>query len=182
MCSSHCHPQGKTVTSATIVYHLAKLSQAQVLVCAPSNIAVCPPISIVFVCFSTNRSFPKVDQLTEKIALTGLKVVRLCAKSREAVSSRIDHLTLHNMVRAEFSYRFAAVLLCDMHTLCQVTSMEGAVPELSKLQRLKREFGELKPADAKRYTMLLRDTEAKLLQVCVLHMDTCLSFRPSLCS
>ncbi|GLH13682.1 Regulator of nonsense transcripts 1 homolog, partial [Gryllus bimaculatus] len=47
---------GKTVTSATIVYHLVKQSGGSVLVCAPSNIAV--------------------DQLTEKIHRTGLKVVR----------------------------------------------------------------------------------------------------------
>ena len=45
---------GKTVTSATTVYHLVKQHQGQVLVCAPSNIAV--------------------DQLTEKIHKTGLKV------------------------------------------------------------------------------------------------------------
>ncbi len=45
---------GKTVTSATVVYHLAKQNHGQVLVCAPSNIAV--------------------DQLTEKIHRTGLKV------------------------------------------------------------------------------------------------------------
>ena len=45
---------GKTVTSATVVYHLSKQNQGQVLVCAPSNIAV--------------------DQLTEKIHKTGLKV------------------------------------------------------------------------------------------------------------
>lgn len=31
---------GKTVTSATIVYQLAKMGQGQVLVAAPSNIAV----------------------------------------------------------------------------------------------------------------------------------------------
>jgi hypothetical protein len=54
-------------------------SQSQVLVCAPSNVAV--------------------DHLTEKIALTGLKVVRLASKSRESVLSSIDHLTLHHMVR-----------------------------------------------------------------------------------
>lgn len=46
---------GKTVTSATIVYHLVKQTNGQVLVCAPSNIAV--------------------DQLAEKIHRTGLKVV-----------------------------------------------------------------------------------------------------------
>ena len=47
---------GKTVTSATVVYHLAKQNHGQVLVCAPSNIAV--------------------DQLTEKIHRTGLKVIK----------------------------------------------------------------------------------------------------------
>lgn len=70
---------GKTVTSATIVYHLVKQSYGQVLVCAPSNIAV--------------------DQLTEKIHKTGLKVVRLCAKSREAIDSPVSFLALHNQIR-----------------------------------------------------------------------------------
>jgi regulator of nonsense transcripts 1 len=45
---------GKTVTSGTIVYHLTRQNQGQVLVCAPSNIAV--------------------DQLAEKLHKTGLKV------------------------------------------------------------------------------------------------------------
>lgn len=70
---------GKTVTTASIVYHLVKETKEQVLVTAPSNIAV--------------------DQLTEKIHRCGIKVVRLCAKSREAVSSSVDFLTLHNMIR-----------------------------------------------------------------------------------
>ena len=70
---------GKTVTSATIVYHLSKMGQGQALVCAPSNVAV--------------------DQLTEKLHLTGLKVVRLCAKSREAVQTNVEQLTLHYQVR-----------------------------------------------------------------------------------
>lgn len=70
---------GKTVTSATIVYHLVKQNHAQVLVCAPSNIAV--------------------DQLTEKIHKSGLKVVRLCAKSREAIDSPVAFLALHNQIR-----------------------------------------------------------------------------------
>ena len=52
----------------------------QVLVCAPSNIAV--------------------DQLAEKIHRTKLKVVRLCAKSREAIDSPVSFLALHNQVRA----------------------------------------------------------------------------------
>lgn len=70
---------GKTVTSATIVYHMVKQNKAQVLVCAPSNIAV--------------------DQLTEKIHRSGLKVIRLCAKSREDVSNDVSFLALHNQVR-----------------------------------------------------------------------------------
>ncbi|KAI3495810.1 hypothetical protein L1887_38156 [Cichorium endivia] len=65
---------GKNVTSAAIVYHMGKQDQGQVLVCAPSNVAV--------------------DQLAEKISATGLKVVRLCANSREAVSSPVEHLRI----------------------------------------------------------------------------------------
>lgn len=67
---------GKTVTSASIVYHLAQQRQGQVLVAAPSNVAV--------------------DHLTEKIAAAGLKVVRVTARSRETVSTAVDHLCLHN--------------------------------------------------------------------------------------
>lgn len=50
------------------------------MVCAPSNIVV--------------------DQLAEKIHNSGLKVVRICSKSREAVSSNVEFLTLHNQVRS----------------------------------------------------------------------------------
>ncbi len=70
---------GKTVTSASLVYHLAQQGQGQVLVTAPSNVAV--------------------DQLAEKIAATGLKVVRLAAKSRESVASLVEPLTLHYQAR-----------------------------------------------------------------------------------
>lgn len=45
------------MTSATIVYHLSKSGQGQVLVAAPSNVAV--------------------DQLAEKIHQAGLKVTRM---------------------------------------------------------------------------------------------------------
>jgi hypothetical protein len=50
----------------------------QVLVAAPSNVAV--------------------DQLAEKVELTGLKVVRIAAKSRETIMSSMEHLTLHYQV------------------------------------------------------------------------------------
>ena len=114
---------GKTVTSASIVYHLAKQSMGQVLVCAPSNVAV--------------------DQLTEKIHTTGLRVVRLAAKSRETVASSIDHLTLHNMVR-------------------ELGNAEGAGREqLRKLQMLKDELGELVAADEKKYRQLRGQAEVE---------------------
>ncbi|XP_035667154.1 regulator of nonsense transcripts 1-like isoform X1 [Branchiostoma floridae] len=115
---------GKTVTSASIVYHLAKQNNGQILVCAPSNIAV--------------------DQLTEKIHRTGLKVVRLCAKSREAIDSPVSFLALHNQIR----------------------NMERSecLPELQKLQQLKDETGELSSADEKRYRTLKRNAERELLQ------------------
>ncbi|KDD71502.1 hypothetical protein H632_c4905p0, partial [Helicosporidium sp. ATCC 50920] len=56
---------GKTVTSAAIVFHLSRLSGDQVLVVAPSNVAV--------------------DQLTQGIARTGLRVVRLQSRARESL-------------------------------------------------------------------------------------------------
>jgi regulator of nonsense transcripts 1 len=116
---------GKTVTSASLVYHLAKMYSTmnqQILVCAPSNTAV--------------------DQLTEKIHKTGIKVVRLCAKSREAIESSVSFLALHNQVRAHSGPGYT---------------------ELHKLQQLKDEAGELSAADEKRYRTLKRQCERELL-------------------
>jgi regulator of nonsense transcripts 1 len=122
---------GKTVTSATIVYHLSKQGQGQVLVAAPSNVAV--------------------DHLTEKIAATGLKVVRVSARSREAVSNSVEHLCLHSMVQQLSSAGF------------------GGVPapvkaELKKLAALKAEVGELTGKDDERYRRLTRQVERELLK------------------
>ena len=78
MSSKHTKGTGKTVTSATLVFHLSKQAMGQILVTAPSNVAV--------------------DQLTEKIAATGLRVVRLESKTREATASLVDLLCLHIMV------------------------------------------------------------------------------------
>ncbi|TPX39659.1 hypothetical protein SeMB42_g06292 [Synchytrium endobioticum] len=121
---------GKTVTSATIVYHLAKMNDGQILVCAPSNVAV--------------------DQLTEKIHRTGLKVVRVAAKSREALDSSVDALTLHEQVRNNDS-----------------------MPELQKLSRLRDELGELSAADEKRYRMLGRAAERDILSMADVICTTC---------
>ena len=112
---------GKTVTSATIIYHLSKINQGQVLVCAPSNVAV--------------------DQLTERIHLTGLKVVRVTAKSREDVESSVGFLSLHRQV-----------------------GMNDTNPELAKLIQLKAELGELSSQDEKKFKTLTRAAEREILQ------------------
>jgi regulator of nonsense transcripts 1 len=105
-----------------LVFHLAKAYPGQVLVCAPSNVAV--------------------DQLTEKIHTTGLKVVRVTAKSREALESPVLFLTLHEQVR----------------------NNETKI-ELQKLIKLKDEQGELSSSDEKRYKALKRACEREILQV-----------------
>ncbi|KAI9889340.1 MAG: hypothetical protein M1814_005583 [Vezdaea aestivalis] len=111
---------GKTVTSATIIYHLSKINQGQVLVCAPSNVAV--------------------DQLVEKIHQTGLKTVRITAKSREEAESSVSHLALHNQVRNL-----------------------GTNVEFTKLSQLKNELGELSSTDEKKFKTLTRAAERELL-------------------
>jgi len=121
---------GKTVTSATIVYQLVKQNGGPVLVCAPSNTAV--------------------DQLTEKIHKSNLKVVRLCAKSREAIDSPVSFLALHN----------------------QIKNLETNT-ELQKLQQLKDETGELSSVDEKRYRLLKKAAEKELLEAADVICCTC---------
>lgn len=111
---------GKTVTSATVIYHLAKINGGQVLVCAPSNVAV--------------------DQLCERIHRTGLKTVRVTAKSREDVESPVGFLSLHEQVR-----------------------MNDTNVELNKLNQLKSELGELSSQDEKKYKSLVRNAEREIL-------------------
>lgn len=96
------------------------MNPGQVLVCAPSNVAV--------------------DQLTEKIHATGLKVVRVTAKSREALESSVDYLTLHSQVAHS-----------DTH------------PELQKLILLKESQGELSSSDERKYKALTRAAEREIL-------------------
>ncbi|WVQ70770.1 hypothetical protein IAR50_000292 [Cryptococcus sp. DSM 104548] len=121
---------GKTVTSASIVYHLAKMNPGQVLVCAPSNVAV--------------------DHLCEKIHLTGLKVVRLAAKSREALDSSVSFLSLHEQVAR-----------ADTHT------------ELQKLIQLRNDQGELSQSDERKYKVLVRACEKDILNAADVICVTC---------
>jgi regulator of nonsense transcripts 1 len=118
------------VTSASIVYHLAKMNPGQVLVVAPSNVAV--------------------DQLTEKIHRTGLKVVRLAAKSREALDSSVSFLALHNQVAGATTHR-----------------------DLQKLIQLKTEQGELSAQDERRYRNLVRNAERDILNAADVICTTC---------
>ncbi|KAG8624012.1 hypothetical protein KVT40_008988 [Elsinoe batatas] len=121
---------GKTVTSATIIYHLAKVNGGQVLVCAPSNVAV--------------------DQLCERIHRTGLKTVRVTAKSREDVESPVGFLSLHEQVR-----------------------MNDTNVELNKLTQLKNELGELSSQDEKKYKSLIRNAEREILTAADVICCTC---------
>ena len=121
---------GKTVTSATLVYHLTKQpNMGQVLVVAPSNVAV--------------------DQLTEKINATGIRVVRLASKTRENTVSSVDHLCLHIMTPL------------------------AAGDEFQKLKRLKDEIGELTDRDQKKYRAIQIRTEREILKAADVICCTC---------
>ena len=124
---------GKTVTSASLIYHLSKQGTGQVLVCAPSNIAV--------------------DQLAEKVSKTGLKVVRVAAKSRETAASSVDHLSLHIIVQ-------------------HAVDIPGK-KELKKYQKLKEEVGLLSAQDQKRYLFLRNQAEQEILQSADVICTTC---------
>jgi regulator of nonsense transcripts 1 len=119
---------GKTVTSATIVYHLAR-NNGPVLVCAPSNVAV--------------------DHLTQKIHQTGLKVVRITAKSREDIESNVSFLTLHEQIK-----------LLDSDS------------QFTKLQKGKEE-GILTESELRKYYSLLRRAERDILEAADVICTTC---------
>ena len=107
----------------------------QVLVCAPSNVAV--------------------DQLCGKVHETGLKVVRIVAKSREAIATDTDHLSLHNMVT-------------------ELALAEGSGwGNLRKLILLKNELGELLPADEKKFRALRAKAEREILHSADVICCTC---------
>lgn len=123
---------GKTVTSATIVYHIAKQNAGQQASegCIVNTLALCfghdmppphtphlrtppaPPARSTQYLTPPSLRYPQVlvaapsnvavDHLAEKIAATGLRVVRLCARAREdteVVSASVVPLTLHYQVR-----------------------------------------------------------------------------------
>lgn len=109
---------------------MTRQNQGQVLVCAPSNVAV--------------------DHLTAKIHKTGLKVVRIAAKSREALDSPVNFLTLHE----------------------QVNNYAGD-SQLQKLVQLKRAQGELSASDGKKYNVLKHNAERIILENADVICTTC---------
>ncbi|EGD82069.1 ATP-dependent helicase NAM7 [Salpingoeca rosetta] len=120
---------GKTVTSATLVYHLVQ-QRGQVLVCAPSNIAV--------------------EHLAQRIHLTGVKVVRVAAKTREQLEGDASFLSLHN----------------------QVENYTGS-SKFTKLTKLKKELGELSEADERMYRRLYKKIEDIFLRKADVICCTC---------
>jgi len=157
---------GKTVTSASIVFHLSQMGQGPVLVCAPSNVAV--------------------DHLTERIDKTGLRVVRIAAKSREAVPSSVDHLTLHQQVRQLLRDLLSNPSASSSSSSSSSTSFQnqndqfntktnpgGYKLTLAKLQKLRDDHGELSPADEKKYQNLKRALELEILKTAQVICTTC---------
>ncbi|KAI3388588.1 hypothetical protein SNEBB_003801 [Seison nebaliae] len=129
---------GKTSTSSTIVYHLFQETKQQLLVCASSNCAV--------------------DQLADKIYSTGLKVVRVYSKAREALPTIDCPYALHMKVKSE-------------------TNNE----KLAKLQKLKDEFGELTVDDEKEYITMRFAAESRILRDANVICCTCIgAFDPRL--
>jgi regulator of nonsense transcripts 1 len=80
--------------------------------------------------------------------------VRLCSKSREAVSSGVEFLTLHNQVR----------------------SLD--IEEYNKLQKyyaILDETGELQPKDEKEFKQLREDAEYDILETADVICATCIT-------
>lgn len=84
--------------------------------------------------------------------MSGLKVVRIAAKSRESTTSSVDFLCLHTIVR-------------NLDTADK--------QELKKLQLLKDEIGDLTAADARRYRTLRAQAEREVLQAADVICTTC---------
>lgn len=77
-------------------------------------------------------------------------MVRVCAKSREAIDSPVSFLALHNQIRNMKSNS-----------------------DLQKLQQLKDETGELSSSDEKRYRALKKTAEREILEAADVICCTC---------
>lgn len=68
--------------------------KSQILVVAPSNTAV--------------------DMLAEKVYDVGLKVVRVCARNRESISTKVESFSLHNLIMKPNDDNKAMLELIDL--------------------------------------------------------------------
>lgn len=140
---------GKTVTSASLLYHLSRQQGVgQILVCAPSNVAV--------------------EQLAEKIHRTGLRVVRVAARSREHVEGNVEELCLHNMVRA-----LGSVKTETKSGRGYRKRGKGRRRDLRKLFELKDTVGELSTRDDRKLRSLTRELEQDILRNAQVICTTC---------
>ncbi|KAL0228202.1 hypothetical protein RCL1_004345 [Eukaryota sp. TZLM3-RCL] len=134
---------GKTTVCGHLIYHLVQhlkkfpQKNTYIMVCAPSNVAA--------------------DQLAEKIHATGVKVVRIFAKSRESVFSSVEHLALHNVIMQVEAER----------------SKNGKPTVLTQLTQQRFELGELSPADEHRYMQLRLSAEREVLRNTHVFVTTC---------
>ncbi|KAL0226853.1 hypothetical protein P9112_014177 [Eukaryota sp. TZLM1-RC] len=134
---------GKSVTSATIVYYLTQelarnaKKNTMIMVCAPSNTAA--------------------DRLAQLIHETGVRAVRVFAKSRESIASPVEHLALHNVILQVESERKA----------------QNGKSNLAKLTQQKLEQGELSTQDEHRYIQLKVAAEREVLKNCQVIVTTC---------
>lgn len=74
----------------------------------------------------------------------------MCAKSREAIGSSVEQLTLHYQVRDEG----LQLLCCSLFDQVQHLDTSDKA-EFRKLQQLKKELGELSTQDEKKYKQVL---------------------------
>jgi len=83
-----------------------------------------------------------------------IKVVRLCAKSRETINSSVDFLTLHEQIKRLDNQEFEV---------------------LKKLYKLKEEIGELSEKDESKFRALKRQAEDRILECASVICTTCIS-------
>ena len=102
---------GKTITSTYIVYHLVKRYPKQVLVCSASNAAI--------------------DNIAYWIGQTGIKVIRVCASSRENIDSKAKQYSLHELIKGMKGYKV-------MHKLMQRKANNAKLDD-SEMAKLKSE-------------------------------------------
>lgn len=81
---------GKSVTASAIVYHISKMRDFKILVCAPLNVAV--------------------DHITRKLYELGLPVVRVYSKKLEGFESSAEKYSLHYKAKKALLRRLQSLL------------------------------------------------------------------------